>query len=113
MSQPNENDPLSYQVGGDHYKKYEYQPIEFFNDVRLDFNRANAIKYLARWNDKGGVEDLKKALQYLKFAQQELDKREEVFCRFLEQFRGNERNAIIAIWFEEYDKAAQYIDALI
>ena len=87
--------PLSYQVGGDHYKKYEYQPIEFFNDMRLDFNRANAIKYLARWRQKNGVEDLKKAVQYLRFAEQEQYKRIRLEVRFVKQFGIEKEGEII------------------
>lgn len=94
MTDPKETDPLSYQVGGDHYKKYEYQPIEFFNDVRLDFNRANAIKYIARWRQKNGVEDLKKAVQYLRFAAQEGLKVADNALRFLKQFKGPEYEII-------------------
>lgn len=34
-------------------------------DQFAGFLRGNAIKYLARCDDKGGVEDLKKARHYL------------------------------------------------
>ena len=96
MTEPNEN-PLSYQVGGSHYSRYEYQPIEFFNDTKLDFNRANAIKYLARWKEKGGVEDLKKALQYIRFAKEEVLKEEKCIKRFVSQFPQTEREIMEAI----------------
>jgi hypothetical protein len=112
MTEPNEN-PLSYQVGGDHYKKYEYQPIELFNDLRLDFNRANAIKYLARWRQKNGVEDLKKAVQYLRFVKQEQDKNGEKVFRFLEQFENPERRIIGRILYCETWKARNEIEKLI
>ena len=60
-------DPLSYQVGGDHYKKYEYQPIQLFADLDLGVIPANIVKYLARWRYKNGLEDLKKARHYALF----------------------------------------------
>ena len=94
MTETNEN-PLAYQVGGSHYKKYKYQPIEFFNDVRLDFNRANAIKYLVRWRQKNGVEDLRKAVQYLRFAEQEQYKRIRLEVRFVKQFGIEKEGEII------------------
>ena len=60
--------PLQYQVGGDHYRRFSYQPVMFFRETNLDFDRANAIKYLARVGHKGDpVEDLEKAAQYLQF----------------------------------------------
>ena len=65
---PGFNSPLQYQVGGDHYRRFSYQPVMFFRETNLDFDRANAIKYLARVGHKGDpVEDLEKAAQYLQF----------------------------------------------
>lgn len=37
------------------------------------FDMGNAIKYLCRWNRKGGVEDLKKAKWYIDHAIQKLE----------------------------------------
>lgn len=58
------------QVGGSHYEKYGIQPIEvmrewFSDDEYRGFLRGSAMKYLARYRDKNGVEDLKKAQWYL------------------------------------------------
>lgn len=65
---PGFDSPLQYQVGGDHYRRFNYQPVMFFRETNLDFDRANAIKYLARVGHKGDpVEDLEKAAQYLQF----------------------------------------------
>ena len=65
---PGFNSPLQYQVGGDHYRRFSYQPVMFFRETNLDFDRANAIKYLARVGHKGDpVEDIEKAAQYLQF----------------------------------------------
>jgi len=41
-------------------------PIECIDVVRhRQFNIGNAIKYLWRWEHKGGIEDLKKAIWYI------------------------------------------------
>lgn len=56
------NDPLNSQVGGSHYKKYKIQPIEFAMANKLNYCQANAIKYITRYRDKNGVEDLRKAI---------------------------------------------------
>jgi len=53
------------QIAGDHYKKMAIQPIEFINANRLGFCEGNAIKYLCRYRDKGGVTDLQKARHYI------------------------------------------------
>jgi Protein of unknwon function (DUF3310) len=53
------------QVGGDHYVKYAIQPFDIIDCYGLNFYAGNALKYLLRYRDKGGVEDLKKARHYV------------------------------------------------
>ena len=53
---------LSVQEGGGHYKKYAIQPIEFAMQNNLNYCQANVVKYVTRYKDKGGVQDLKKAI---------------------------------------------------
>jgi hypothetical protein len=53
------------QVGGAHYKKYKIQPSRFINDNKILFAEGNAIKYICRHQDKGGKQDLLKAMHYL------------------------------------------------
>lgn len=51
---------------GGHYRKHgAVQPIDLIEDMSLGFHEGNIIKYVARWKDKNGVEDLKKARWYL------------------------------------------------
>lgn len=53
---------LYVQVGGEHYKKYKIQPVEYAMANGLNYCQANAVKYVTRYKDKGGIEDLKKAI---------------------------------------------------
>ena len=53
---------LERQEGGSHYKKFKIQPIEYCQLNGLDYCESNVIKYVSRWRDKGGIEDLKKAI---------------------------------------------------
>jgi len=53
------------QVGGNHYSRYNIQPIDFIMDNNLDWCEANVVKYITRWRDKNGVEDLRKAMHYI------------------------------------------------
>lgn len=59
------------QVGGDHYKKLGiHQPWNVLQawmtpEEFRGYLKGSAISYLARCNDKGGVEDLKKARHFL------------------------------------------------
>jgi len=54
--------PLDAQVGGSHYKKYKIQPVEYAMANGLNYCQANAVKYITRYKDKGGIEDLNKAI---------------------------------------------------
>lgn len=58
------------QVGGTHYKDKRIQPWDAMEawlspEQFTGFLRGNAIKYLARCEDKGGLADLRKAQHYL------------------------------------------------
>lgn len=61
---------LDDQVGGNHYKKYSIQPVEYSMANNLNYCQANVVKYTTRYRDKGGVEDLKKAQHYLQLLMQ-------------------------------------------
>jgi hypothetical protein len=56
--------PLDTQVGGNHYREYVIQPIEFITKNRLDFFQGNVIKYALRYRGKNGAEDIRKIIQY-------------------------------------------------
>lgn len=58
-------DALDKQVGGDHYKKFKIQPAEFCYKNNIPYLEATAIKYLCRWRDKGGMQDLDKAIHFI------------------------------------------------
>ena len=49
------------QIGGDHYTKLRIQPMEYSMQNKLDALQHTVIKYVTRFRDKGGIEDLKKA----------------------------------------------------
>ena len=58
------------QVGGDHYKRKGIQPWDYMEAVMSEeafkgYLWGNVLKYMSRWEDKGGVQDLEKAEHYL------------------------------------------------
>lgn len=57
-SEPN---ALTTQVGGDHYTKLHIQPMEYSMANKLDACQHTIIKYVTRFRDKNGIEDLEKA----------------------------------------------------
>jgi hypothetical protein len=59
---------LDVQVGGDHYKRFAIQPIEFTTKNKLSFIQGCVIKRICRYNLPGG-----KGLQDLEKIKHEID----------------------------------------
>jgi len=55
------------QIGGNHYKVMKIQPIEYILANDLNFVEASVVKYVSRWRNKGGLDDLRKAEHLLRF----------------------------------------------
>ena len=49
-----------------YYHKGSYDVIEFCNKYEIEFTTGNIIKYITRYKGKNGIEDLKKAKEYLR-----------------------------------------------
>ena len=63
-------DALSNQVGGSHYKDMVIQPWQAMEawltpEEYRGYHKGVAIAYLAREQQKGGIEDIKKAIHHL------------------------------------------------
>ena len=67
---------LNTQVGGNHYQKLTIQPVEFIVKNNIPFLEANVIKYVVRYKDKNGLEDLNKAKHYLEMLIENYDTKE-------------------------------------
>lgn len=53
------------QIAGTHYKDKAIQPWDYIVGNNLGYLEGNIVKYVSRWKDKGGVDDLLKARHYL------------------------------------------------
>lgn len=63
------------QHGGSHYKKNGIQPWDYIVSNNIGYLEGSAIKYLTRWKDKGGIQDLYKAIHFIqKLIETEEDK---------------------------------------
>lgn len=62
--------PLDIQIGGNHYKNLAIQPMEFSLSLELNAAKHTAIKYVTRFESKGGQEDLKKATHCIEILRQ-------------------------------------------
>lgn len=63
----NDSERLGYDAVHlpDHYAKFKIEPVRFVVENRLDFLQASILKYVVRFRDKNGVEDLFKARRML------------------------------------------------
>ena len=62
-------------INPNHYKRGDIEVIDFILDQNFNYLEGNIIKYVSRYKDKNGLEDLKKAQWYLNRLTQTLDKR--------------------------------------
>ena len=56
--------PQDKQIGGNHYKDFHIQPYEFISKNNLSFFQGNVVKYVCRYLNKNGIEDLEKIKHY-------------------------------------------------
>ena len=63
MNKKEEKKPsaLDTQVAGDHYKKLKIQPMVYAFENKLDPLQFSIVKYVTRFRDKAGKQDLEKA----------------------------------------------------
>lgn len=114
------------QVGGTHYKHQSYQHWDFAVDMAGNdaYLKGCASKYVIRYKDKNGLEDLRKALHYI-------DKIEEVRCpvticdynyrtitqkllsNFVSQLEPTVGKIVTAIYYNDLDVAREGIRELI
>ena len=120
---------LNKQVGGEHYKS-AYQPIQLMETVRMYACCANVLKYVFRHKDKGGKQDLEKALHYCDLLTSlggnwyqgnamsygDMDTSKDEFYKFIkanDQLDNNQIRAILAISYKDMEELKKSIHALI
>lgn len=100
---------IKEQVGGNHYQKYKISPLQFAEKIGLSPTVFCAYKYVVRYKDKNGLEDLQKALhcalcfqqigqsKYLVYSQEQL-------AEFLDQFDSEHAELIRSVIIMQIDK---------
>jgi len=78
-----------------HYTQYRIEPIDFIISNNLDFCTGNIIKYVLRYNLKNGVEDLKKAKQYIDFL---IEKKVEKGTKVWQNLKELSMESVIFKW---------------
>lgn len=71
---------LDKQIGGKHYKGFKIQPIQYITANNIPYIEGNIIKYISRWRDKGGLDDLDKVIHYVELLKEvEIGKSERTY----------------------------------
>ena len=55
------------KINNSHYKLKNPEPIDVIISWNLNFCEGNVIKYISRWKEKNGIEDLYKAKSYIEY----------------------------------------------
>lgn len=62
------NKAIETQVGGSHYKDMAMQPVEFAVKAKLSFIQGCIVKYISRYKNKNGKQDIDKAIHFANLA---------------------------------------------
>lgn len=70
---------MTDNINPSHYRQHAHECIEFTQ--HLNFNLGNAFKYIWRHKEKGGREDLEKAVWYLERQRDDAPKFKKLKCK--------------------------------
>lgn len=59
---------LDLQIGGNHYTNMQMQPISLITRANCDFIQGCIIKYISRYKNKNGKQDIEKCIHYAQLA---------------------------------------------
>lgn len=65
MSEKGKSEILINAPSKQHYSGFVIEPLQYIEANEIPFHEGSIIKYVSRWKQKGGIEDLKKARFYI------------------------------------------------
>lgn len=115
------NNVLDVQVGGDHYKNKKMQPIELITKTRCSFIQGCIWKYITRYKEKNGKEDINKCIHYAQLAIELKDKGQlgyrkidiaKVYCK-VNELSPNQSSVIMLTAYDSYQRVIDVCKAII
>lgn len=112
---------LETQIGGNHYKNMAMQPVEFASKAKLNFIQGSIVKYISRYKNKNGKQDIEKAAHFAKLA---IDLNEQgsefmfnlglayTYCK-ANKLSQAQTNIIVSTIKEDYYNVVRYCNQLI
>ena len=86
-------------------KNRKYEPVKVISDWGLNFNLGCAVKYIARHGRKGDIDkdidDLEKAIDYIKFEIEELENIKMLFDTFVDNASQNKQKQVLSSLYGE------------
>ena len=114
---------LAEQIGGTHYKGLKIEPVELWAALDLNAFQGSIVKYVMRYKDKNGKQDLLKAKHYIEYIKQltpkaftpDTKEAAEYLERFIKENELSEaiEGIIVDVVYEDYDNALIWINGLI
>lgn len=106
---------IDNQIGGSHYKVMTFQPIELIALTKCSFIQGCIIKYISRYKNKNGAQDIRKCIHYAQLAMELGDERgcsDDWFTEVNEYVLRNrltilQRRIIILALYNSYDQVIQ------
>ena len=111
------------EIGGTHYSDMKIEPVELITALDLDFVQGCIVKYVSRYKNKNGVEDLLKARHYCIIGKQtphyiedRLDSGQALMLKMYCMLNGIEDAENMIIGYAiigDYDKCSDALNELI
>ena len=110
---------MNNQIGGNHYLKYQIPPITWALDNHINAAEFSILRYLLRYRDKNGLEDLDKATHYTQilmdqtFVSSNIDAIATIsdFC-IVNELVGYQHTALVALFDHDYIEVLKVIEAM-
>lgn len=110
---------MDKQVGGRHYLGYEISPIEWSLDNHINAAEFSILRYVLRYCDKNGLEDLDKAIHYTYIlmdrphAPKNMDAISNInnFC-ITNALISHQHNTLVALFNQDYNEVLRGINSM-
>lgn len=115
------NNALDVQVGGSHYKNKKMQPIELITKTRCTFIQGCIWKYITRYKEKNGKEDINKCIHYAQLAIELKDEGQlryrkidiaKVYCK-VNELSPSQSSVIMLTAYDSYQRVIDVCKAIL
>lgn len=110
---------MDKQVGGNHYLGYPVSPIQWSLDNNINAAEFSILRYVLRYCDKNGLEDLNKAIHYTEILMdRDIAPKNAYAISNIRSFCvvngliSYQQNALIALFNHDYNEVLENINSM-